>query len=917
MKQILTVILFFIGLSTGFCQTEVQLMTEEFVDTPMDQVIAILKEKYHLKVGYDHQDVQGILVTQKLNNIPLADALEKIFYNTGLECKIKADQVLVRKLLHTTSATPPSTTKQRTISGKIINAKTGEGLEFATIYSKADNQGIQVALDGTFEMTIESEEQQGEMVVQHLGYEPRTIFWYDKDPQKKLNIGLNPKALEFETITITDRLPTLTTSKYKSAITLNTEQLQQLPAFVGGTDLMRNIQLLPGISADDDVSAELRVRGSNGDENMVVLDGITLYKVDHYFGIFSAINSRMVNQVNVYKNAFPAQYGGRTASVIEFSSESNNKPTFGGGFDLNLLTSSANLQLPAGDNMVFQFAGRLTNRNVASTDLFNILQQEMTVATPRRTPNRNNNNPLSNVSRNDLIAYTPNFKFYDFNAKWAWKLSPTTRFSTHYFQGYDAFDYNYSQEFVIGAKGRTRTQTSEKFEEISDWLNRGVSSKITQLWTDHLQSELSVSYSSLEEQTQNTTTFTKVNLRRDDSPVQRTRDTTTLLNNNYNQIAGTDINLKNTFNLPNGHQAVFGYNYLKNKVVIDLSIDDASILGLSPTATQQALYGQYDFGVLEDQSLKVSLGLRGTHYSLTNQLYWSPRISTWYQANEQLQLKGSWSRYNQFLRRNYYEDRFGRSQEFWMLGGNRDFPVATANNWMVGFNILNNWIELDVEYFEKNTTGIIELAQPTIGLRQGELVPLNNAPYKVFQGSRNTKGIDVLLKKSTKQYAGWIAYTLSKTTNSFAAIRKGDPYPARDDRRHQLKWVNQYRYKQFDFSLVYVFSSGKPYTDLANFTDDPKDRGNVNQEDQFSYLESYQRVDIGTNYRFQWNRMKGTLGFSVFNLFNRTNVKYRQYILSVTDPDPDRNQPRPKNAVLGTELQMLGLTPNISFSLEF
>ena len=418
------------------------------METPVKEVIEVLKEKYHLQVGYDYQDVAGIVVTKKVDNLSLEAAAEKIFSDTGLDFKIKGNRLLVRKELPNTSNLLSNTPQTRTVSGTIIDTKTGQPLEFATVFSRADNQGIQVAEDGSFEMAIKTDALQGALVVQHLGYQIRTVYWDDKDQSKKLSIGLTAKSVEFETVTITERLPTLSTAQATSAITLNTKQLNQLPAFVGGTDLLRNIQLLPGISADDDVSAELRVRGSNGDENMVVLDGITLYKVDHYFGIFSAINSRMVNQVKVYKNAFPAQYGGRTASVIEFTTERNSTPKLSGGFDINLLTSSANLQLPVGNNMVFQVAGRLTNTNVASTDLFDVLNQEMKVPTPQRQLSKKmTQNAKSRVTRNDVVAYEPNFKFYDFNAKWDWNITPSTRFSTHYFQGYDAFDYNYAQNF--------------------------------------------------------------------------------------------------------------------------------------------------------------------------------------------------------------------------------------------------------------------------------------------------------------------------------------------------------------------------------------------------------------------------------------------------------------------------------------
>ena len=133
-----------------------------------------------------------------------------------------------------------------------------------------------------------------------------------------------------------------------------------------------------------------------------------------------------------------------------------------------------------------------------------------------------------------------------------------------------------------------------------------------------------------------------------------------------------------------------------------------------------------------------------------------------------------------------------------------------------------------------------------------------------------------------------------------------------DDRRHQFKWINQYRLGRWDFSLVYVFSSGAPYTDLAMLVLEPRDRRFVSPDDRISYLDDYHRVDVSATYRFPLFGAQAELGASVFNLFDRRNVKYRQYLYAV----PTGNGNNSKRLV-GTELQMLGITPNVSFKINF
>jgi len=515
--------------------------------------------------------------------------------------------------------------------------------------------------------------------------------------------------------------------------------------------------------------------------------------------------------------------------------------------------------------MTLLLGGRITNKNVATTNLFSLLEQK--TSAPNRTQNfiagaggNNNGNSAqqpgaNNVSRNELLAYEPNFTFYDFNVKWA-----------------------------VGAPKKRRTNVTETYTEAANWLNKGWSIQASEKWTDRFQSNINISQSGHQDEKLSTSTLNSFDTKR---PLPsgkiviapNSEKTTINTNNNFNKIDGFDINFKNEWQIDEQQALTFGLNYINNKVVVDLVVDDESILDKKLNTNQQAAYAQYNFNSL-DKKWKIGLGLRSTYYSTTNKNYWSPRINLNYKVNKPLQIKAAWSRYNQFLRRNYYEERFGRTHEFWVMANDARFPVAASTNWMAGFNFFHEFIEIDVELYHKKTTGILEYALSDIGL---------NATY-----------------------------TLSKTTHSFEKIKKGTLFPGRDDRRHQFKWVNQYKFKQFDFSATYVFASGRPYTDLSNFTGVPQNRQNLEPTARISYLASYQRVDIGANYNFKWGKTNGLIGLSIFNLLNRKNVKYRQYVLSVRDPEnTGSGQSRPRNTVLGTELQMLDFTPNLSFSLHF
>jgi len=271
MKHCFTILCFvFSILSSVFCQKAAIVIDERFDKIPIVEVFDILQIKYDLQIAYDYDAVANIVIHEEINKQPLDLALEQLFEDTNLEYQRKEKRLFIRQIEATTEA---PILQEILLQGKIIDSQTEEALEFATIFSKEANEGS--STDAT-----------------------RTIVWTSKKDLKNLQIALEPKPLGFEEVTITEQLPVMKTSKNGDALVFNSSKLNTLPSFIGGRDVFRGIQLLPGIAADDDLSAELRIRGGTGDESMVIFDGITLYKTDHYFGIFSAVNSSIVNQEN-------------------------------------------------------------------------------------------------------------------------------------------------------------------------------------------------------------------------------------------------------------------------------------------------------------------------------------------------------------------------------------------------------------------------------------------------------------------------------------------------------------------------------------------------------------------------------------------------------------------------------------------
>ncbi|MEZ5039361.1 MAG: TonB-dependent receptor [Saprospiraceae bacterium] len=867
----------------------------DFKHIPLTEALASMKEKYNLKIAYDDKALDKIVIDRTFEGLSLGEAIDNLLANTGLVYKILGkDKVLIRTA--DLAELPTDVPEELSLSGQVLDPISGEGLAFATITTLDGKRGTIADEMGKFFFRVS--EGETKLRVQYLGYQGKDIEV--KQAEKSIIVNLHAVPQEIPGITILEQMPTLGASQADGANVVHGGAMYRLPSFIGGVDAFRNIQLLPGVAAHDDLSADLKIRGGEGNENLIILDGINLYYVDHYFGIFSAINANMVEEINLYKNSFPVEYGGRLSGLVEIKTHEvlNEKAAFNIGVDL--LTTNASMQVPIVKNMAVLLGGRMTNNNIADHKIFNLLQQEQQSSVVKQLTN------TSTITRPTVIGIEPDFHFYDANAKWIWQYKPTTRLTASFFQGFDQFDYTY-QEIFRSRLGPFQINNKETNEENANWRNTGFSFQVEQDWSPKWQSHLNVNTSFYKETSDLQNSLLQASVLTGEIIRERSQFLGT-----QNTIHSSELNLKNTLSISPLEDLVLGYQLVKNKVSFDISAEAGQILNRNDEGYQHTLYGEYAFHL--GKPLSISAGLRATHYNLTNQWYLSPHLLALYQANEQFLLKSSWNINQQFTREIYHEDRFGRTFDILTMAKAAGFPVAASEQFMLGGNFKMAGLEVDLEMYRKATTGMIEYAQIRNG--RGELgKPIQRTDFRFFEGDRLTRGLDLLLKKSIGPYSGWLAYTLSKTTLRFPAISKGVPFPSVDDRRHQLKWVNQYRWKKWDFSLVYIFSSGTPYTDISLLGETSLDREEISPAERISYLEDYHRVDAGLNYSFPLWGGKARVGGSIFNLFDRKNVKQRQYIYSITESRNENDTPI--NTVLGTELQLLDFTPNLSFSFSF
>ena len=864
-----------------------------FSQSSLPEVLKVLETRFGTRFAYDEEALADLKITRTIRAESLTDALEQLCAGTGLVYQIPAaGQVLLRKESKI-SAPVPSFIE---IQGLVSDAWNGSPLAFAHIVFP-DGQGIAADEQGRFSCKAPLSETGTSLRIQYVGYQAKEFRLDKSGSPQNLSIRLTPRIEKLPGITVKERAPVFSQQNGRDGIRMQVPALARMSFFVGGKDLFRGIQMLPGVDASNDLSADLSIRSSNGDENLVLLDGMTLYNVTHFFGIFSIVNPNLIDQVKIYKNAFPAEYGGRTAAVIDMRTQPMRQEGWKGILDVNLLTSSGVVEAPTGKTSALLLGFRTANQNLGNSSLFNQsnLNREVVATFVQGRP-----------SARTVTSQQPDFYFNDANLKWTWQPSTRTHFLLSYFRGRDQFGLNYKRTTYPPIR-RTVNYIEETYAEDARWQNDGLGLQWEQHWNPSLSTHTTLVRTGYENSTVVESAFSRV---LDSRPVP----ILPLENIHFNHIGETNLNLKNTLKLPKDQSLHFGYQGAQSQVRFKIGEDGASRLNGDEAAPQHAVYTQYLSGQ-SFKNLSLDAGLRFTSFRGRGHL--SPRLYAQYALGSDFSLKASYGVYQQFVRQLYHEDRFGRSFQYWVLSDDR-FPVAVSNNFMLGFSHKNKWFDLDVEAYIKDTKGVMEHALQRTGLSVDDGKPVM-PKYNLFLGDGRVQGIDVLLQKSTPASAWWIAYTLSKATQSFPQVLKGSPFPAPNDRRHQLKLNGQYSLKSFNLGASYIFSSGRPYTDLSLVSSPINDRTLLKPDERVSYLKDYHRLDLYANYTFPIRTAEGTIGINLFNATNQNNVKYRQFIYSfITPAEPGNPSAKnPVNTVIGAELEMLRFTPNLSFQVKF
>lgn len=733
-----------------------------------------------------------------------------------------------------------------TISGTIRDASSGETLISATVYDMVSGKGALTNAQGRYSLTLPK----GKVVVRisYVGYQ--TYFdTIQLTSDNKLDVNLEASN-QLQTVTITADKVSSHRSSQMSAIDIPVEQIKSVPVLFGEADVLKALQLLPGVQSGTEGMSGMYVRGGGPDQNLFLLDGVPLYNVNHLGGFFSAFNADAIKNITLYKGSFPARFGGRLSSVLDITSNDGNDKKLHGNVSVGAIAAKVNLEGPIWkDKTTFNVSFRRT--------YFDILAQPAIMA-------------IGAVEDGRLNA---GYYFYDLNAKVTHRFSSRSRLIGSWYSGddkiYARMRYDYSYD--------ANSTGEEKMKMGYNWGNLVGSLR----WNYELTPRLFMNVTGAYTRYRN-----DINIGLEEYDYNYT-DVDYYKAEMYYKSGIRDITGRVDFDFqPNpDHTVKFGGSLLHHIFQPDVTgnrMEEGdnsggtvydTVLGESKIhANELSAYIEDDWNI--NETLKINGGVNLTGFAVQGKFYPSlqPRLSGRLMISDDLSVKAGYSYMTQYMHQ-LSNSSISLPTDLWVPVTKRIEPMHAHQVAAGVFYNLKGLADLSMELYYKKMRNMIEY-------RDGANFFAASSGWedKVFMGDGWSYGVELLAQRTIGDFTGWVGYTWSKTMRQFdrkgQEINNGEPFPAKYDRRHDISIMLSYKpNKNFDCSAVWVFSSGNTGTLPMQEYVDPTTGQTV------SYIESrnnfrmpaYHRMDIGVNFHKEKKRGIRTWSLSVYNLYNRKN----------------------------------------------
>lgn len=776
---------------------------------------------------------------------------------------------------------------RHTLSGYIRDAATGEDLIGASVLVKnKPGTGVTANVYGYYSLTLPEGEHT--LLIKFIGFEPKE-FTIDLQEDTRRNIELQEESLQLEEVVVSSEREDANVSETAmSREKLPIETIKALPALLGEVDVLRTIQLLPGVQTAGEGTTGLFVRGGSADQNLVLLDEATVYNASHLLGFFSVFNPDAIKNLELYKGGIPARFGGRLSSILDIQMKEGNNKEYEVNGGIGLISSRLTVEGPIQKNRSsFIVSGRRTY-----ADVFLRLS------------------PDENINQNQLY-------FYDFNAKANLILDENNRI------------------YMSGYFGRDKLGFDNIFG--LDWGNTTFTTRWNHLFNNRLFLNTSLIYSRFSygfEGDDGTTEFRwdtrtrEGNLKLDFTYYSNTQHTLTFGASSIYRYFGapevsfdsptefTNVEVPDRFALETA--LYIGDEWTVNsRLALEYGLRYSFFQNLGPTS-----YYLYEEGEPRDEQTVIGTQNYGRFEPVASYHGPEPRLGMKYELTTESSVKASYNRMRQYIQV-ASNATAGLPIDRWIPADKYVEPLL-ADQVALGYfrNFKENTFETSAEVYYKWMDQLIDFK---LG-EQGQILFSDALEREILSGEGRAYGLELLAKKNRGNTTGWVGYTLSRTEREIPGINEGNVYPARYDRTHDLSVVLSHKFTdRFSVSGSFIYStglavslpSGKYEVDgfIVPVYDDSK-RNNYRMPDTH-------RLDLSAtliNKPKPDKRFQGSWTFSIYNAYARKNpfaITFEQVYNNDPNFDPDEGQPVTNVEAKAVQLTLFSIIPSVTYNFKW
>lgn len=759
-----------------------------------------------------------------------------------------------------------------TVSGSVSDEETGETLIGATVAAPSLGLGTTTNEYGFYSLSIPRSDTAVELVFSYVGFQSQLASFLPK-ADTVLSLGLSTGVQLEEVVVKANSYQEQMSSTEMSVEAISTREAKLVPVLLGESDILKTVQLKPGIPSGSEGRTGLFVRGGAGDQNLIVLDEAIVYNANHLFGFFSTFNTDAVKDLKIYKGGFPAQYGGRLSSVIDVKLKEGNNQKFSGSGGLGLISSRLTLEGPIQKGKSsFIVSGRRTYVDLLT-----------------RGVNRANEG-------NEDFTPIPDYYFYDLNAKVNHQFGEKDRLFLSGYFGRDVFGFN-----------------SDFFNFDFDWGNATGTARWNHVFSPKLFANTTFTYSDYQYNIRNEVTGFSFGLGSDIQDATLKTDFYFAPNNRHTMRFG-----------------VMGTHHTFTVGRLQAGSDDGVVSFSAGQEFDGVEFGTYFADEMElSDELSINAGIRLSGFSNDGKTYFGlePRVAARYRVSDRVSAKASYARMYQYLHL-IANAGVALPTDIWYPSTSRVRPQR-SDQVAAGFSYL-----LGEQYFI-NVEGYHKWLANQLQFVDGAQIFVNDELEEEFAvGEGCAYGLEFSIEKKQGRLTGWVGYTLALTrlqnfetldpNGRFAQESEGfGPFSPIYDRRHDISVVGIYEIsRRFTASVTFVYGSGDlswlppgrftfqdvPGAGFEAVVPDYRERNNFR-------LPAYHRLDLGLVYKFFPKWGKSDLTLSVVNAYDRRNAFF--IFLEPSFEAIEGTDIEVPTGIAAKQVSLFPILPSLTWNFEF